>query len=1322
MLPKALTAILCTIALAAGQGAWIGNLPEAAGSSSSPKVLRPQTVETVIPNVRTPASVEATVELLSTASGERRGGEPVSEPPTMPTDTLHWDGPNNSNGIGLTAAGTFYGAVRFTPSTGCTLTHVLWYNYNAYQLSRAVVYIWGPSGNPNSPGALLDTVVSTMGSNTWHNIAVPNRRLPAGQDFWVGVRVTQDSATHPIGIDAGPQVQQRGGYISMDGSSWAELYQYGLNYNWNIRAVVQTEDLPALDLAVTSVTAQSPIQPYHWIPVKAFVQNLGADTVASGVPVKLHITGPGGYNYYDTDQTTTKPLAFGQVDTITFVPNWYTQSTAGIYTAAAWCELTGDENPANDTARVDIDVTLWVNYANFNAQQYTTWAGRERGTIFYPSDFNLPYPATVESLKTNFNWHASYPWDDSTYQFIIYGNDLTTPLYTSPLLEATPGINVHACTAEVEIASGAFLVSIRTFSSTGRPTNWGDGDHKSRSVYGHPDTTWYYWTSGELHNAAYVNFAGVADDIGFYNLTSPYMQVEPGSAVTPVGFVRNYGINNQTAIACTAFVVDTVTDAIVYTGPATVTVAAGDSAVVNFPTWNVPDGNHIYQVYMFTYLEGDENPANDGITHLFFGFGINEPLYATLLSEPVTFDGVLNPAEWADAQRYDVSNIFGWSDIYRYFPGNVFLHLKYDDDYVYVGVDLGYVTTNEDLQLGLYFDENHDGAWEPDFSEGNYWYRSADNSLQFRGLTAGAAAEPVTVTGPRAAGIGSGRMQAEIALPIGTEDHELNIGTEDTLGFYLYALLEDYAEWLGWWHTEMPDDQWRIPASYGRLVLTPSLVVLDPPVPQSPADGGRVATLTPSLRVRNYQDADEYEFRVFHEGGEVTSGTSTSRDWVVDVPLTLDETYQWDARVRVGSDWSPYFDPRWSFTVVEQIWDPGWVEVAPIPAQAGNRRDMPHRGAWLAIGPEQGGIPAIYATKGNKLQNFYRYDAIADSWTELAPVPMDPTQNRPLRQGARGISDGDNSIYMVHGNNTNAFWHYDVAANEWTALADVPAPNRKRVKGGGDMLYIEQGGTGYVYLLKGDRNEFYRYNTESGNWEALTEPPPGIRARWKRDSWLETDARRGQGHGQQPLIYAHKANYYDRGTMTHDFYRYDVANDSWYTQKLAGMPLSGLHGGRIKNKKAKDGGAAAFDDGVIYALKGGNTQQFWSYYVDGDSWVELDTMPTYTPTTGKRRRVKQGGDIVKYGPGVFFALKGNKTVEFWRYVVPMGTVARRPERSGVMAGTVPAGAPFVKLGPNPLIGGFATLRYSLPKAGPAAVSVYDVSGRSVFLTRAPGHL
>ncbi|MFO7639458.1 MAG: hypothetical protein R6X14_09265, partial [bacterium] len=1048
---RVLAVLVCALGLVTAQGAWIGSLPEAAGSSNTPRVLRPQETREALPEIKTPASVPATEALLSTANGSRRGGDPVPEPPLMPTDTLHWDGPNNSNGVGLTNGGTFWGAVRFTPSTGCTLTHVLWYNYTA--ATYAVVYIWGPSGNNTTPGALLDTVVSTMGSNTWRSVAVPTRRLPAGQDFWVGVRVTHAAATHPLGVDAGPQVQHRGGYISTNGTSWAELYQYGLNFNWNIRAVVQTEFLPAKDLAVVGISAQSPIQPYHWIPVKAYVQNLGSDTAATGVPVKLHITGPGGYNYYDTDQVTTKPLAFGQVDTITFNPNWYTTENPGMYTAAAWCELTGDQNPGNDTTRLDIDVTLWVKYATFNAQQYTTWAGRERGTMFFPSDFNLPYPATVESLKTVFNWHASYPWDDSSYQFIVYGNDLATPLYVSPMLEATPGVNVHGCTTAIELDSGAFLVAIRTVSNSRRPTSWGDGLHQSRSIYGHPDTAWYYWSSGELHNAAYVSFAGVSNDLGFYNLTAPYMQVEPGTSVTPVGYVRNYGIIDQFAVACTAFVVDTVTDAIIYRQGATVTVAAGDTAVVNFPAWNVPAGNNLYQVYMFTYLAEDENPSNDGITHLFFGFGLNEPLYSTLATETVTFDGVINPAEWADAQRYDVTNIYGWSDVYRYFPGNIFLHLKHDENYVYVGVDLGYVSTNEDLQLGLYFDENHDGAWEPDFSEGNYWYRSADNSLQFRGLTAGAAAEPVNVTGPRAAGIGSGRMQAELALPIGTEGYQLNVGLEDTLGFYLYGLLEDYGEWLGWWHTEMPDDQWRVPASYQRLVLTSALEYRDVGATAiaRPASRVRLGTeVFPRVTVRNYGETvetfmvevtidDGIEGVVFQEEEEVVGlGVGESRtfdfqafSWTAD-PVG---EYTVTAVTKLVGDQEPgndAFGPV-AFSVSEQIWDPGWIEVAPMPLAPSGK--PARRGAWLALNEGDG---LIYAAKGYKTQDFFRYDPLGDSWSELASAPADPVKGRPLEKGARGATDGDNTIYMVHGNNTVAFWKYDIAANEWTGLADVP--------------------------------------------------------------------------------------------------------------------------------------------------------------------------------------------------------------------------------------------------------------------------------------------
>ena len=160
------------------------------------------------------------------------------------------------------------------------------------------------------------------------------------------------------------------------------------------------------------------------------------------------------------------------------------------------------------------------------------------------------------------------------------------------------------------------------------------------------------------------------------------------------------------------------------------------------------------------------------------------------------------------------------------------------------------------------------------------------------------------------------------------------------------------------------------------------------------------------------------------------------------------------------------------------------------------------------------------------------------------------------------------------------------------------------------------------------------------------------------------------------------------------------------------MPLYGLHSGRIRKKKSKDGSEAAYYEGMLYSLKGGNTQQFWQYHVDRDSWVEIDTMPTYG-TTGRKRRVKYGADLLHWGGGAFFALKGNKTLECWRYMLPMA-YGPRPERSGVMGGRtgqIPVG---LTCAPNPLAGGYATVRYSLPMAGPAQVRVFDVTGRTVL--------
>ena len=49
-----------------------------------------------------------------------------------------------------------------------------------------------------------------------------------------------------------------------------------------------------------------------------------------------------------------------------------------------------------------------------------------------------------------------------------------------------------------------------------------------------------------------------------------------------------------------------------------------------------------------------------------------------------------------------------------------------------------------------------------------------------------------------------------------------------------------------------------------------------------------------------------------------------------------------------------------------------------------------------------------------------------------------------------------------------------------------------------------------------------------------------------------------------------------------------------------------------------------------------------------------------------------------------------------------------------MAAGTTLGKVSFAIAPNPLIGGLATVRYSLPKAGLATLNVFDVTGRTVL--------
>jgi hypothetical protein len=365
-----------------------------------------------------------------------------------------------------------------------------------------------------------------------------------------------------------------------------------------------------------------------------------------------------------------------------------------------------------------------------------------------------------------------------------------------------------------------------------------------------------------------------------------------------------------------------------------------------------------------------------------------------------------------------------------------------------------------------------------------------------------------------------------------------------------------------------------------------------------------------------------------------------------------------------------------------QVGTPGWTQKRSMPAGAKPIKD----GGWLAYDARAG---RIYATRGQKQPDFFAYSPAGDTWKALAPW-LPGSEGKLPQRGSAGCATGSGVVYATKGNNTQGFYRYDDAANVWTQQANVPlGPTNKKVKGGTDIAWAYKGGVGYAYLLKGYKNEFWRYNTDGDTWHALPLAPVGVSAKWDKGSWLAYDGIR--------TIYAHKAKY-------HEFWKYDTDGDTWYSTALPAMPIPGSAG----SKKSKDGGCGAYLNAAVWALKGGNTREFWKYTAATLAWAEQETIPTGL----FKKKVKAGADMVAAGP-MLYATKGNKSNEFWMYL-PGAYLLAPPGRDGVEAGATGNREWRVGIGPNPVAAGFVHLVVGgTSLSRPALVRLYDAAGRCV---------
>ena len=176
------------------------------------------------------------------------------------------------------------------------------------------------------------------------------------------------------------------------------------------------------------------------------------------------------------------------------------------------------------------------------------------------------------------------------------------------------------------------------------------------------------------------------------------------------------------------------------------------------------------------------------------------------------------------------------------------------------------------------------------------------------------------------------------------------------------------------------------------------------------------ATVIPSARIRNNSSypmtfdawfilTDETDAEIYRYSTAVAAlagGETRDVTWTENWPAPHAEgPYAARCSLAVSDENAGNNELGRDFTVGSRPpWGPGWEEVMPMPLLPSSKAVK--RGGWLAMGPE--GL--IYATKGYKTGDFYRYDAVrrhaGPSWPTSRPGP----RARCPRRAAAAPSDG----------------------------------------------------------------------------------------------------------------------------------------------------------------------------------------------------------------------------------------------------------------------------------------------------------------------------
>ncbi len=218
-----------------------------------------------------------------------------------------------------------------------------------------------------------------------------------------------------------------------------------------------------------------------------------------------------------------------------------------------------------------------------------------------------------------------------------------------------------------------------------------------------------------------------------------------------------------------------------------------------------------------------------------------------------------------------------------------------------------------------------------------------------------------------------------------------------------------------------------------------------------------------------------------------------------------------------------------------------------------------------------------------------------------------------------------------------------IRVSGWLQIKNMPSvlPRKGVAQGGamtclGDMLYAFRGN---------NSNEFYAYNPALDSWQTKAELPFGLKS--DGTVLLKKVKQGGALVSYGDFIYAFK------GGGINEFWMYNPALDSWYRKK----DIPKFYMNASKSKKVKIGAALTVYNEIIYAFKGGNTREFWTYLPNQDSWA-----PRCSLLTVDKKMIKGGGSLVTLDDAIY-AFVGGKSNHFYMYSPATDAWVRKAEPS-----------------------------------------------------------